>query len=116
MTNELEKVINEYRLFAQNHGRATLDGESAQANINYDRIIESLHKIRQFGNEGNVALLLLTEDADQSVRCWAATHSLNYNERKAKEILKKLSKGKGIIAFDAKIILNEWKKGTLKLP
>ena len=116
MTSELEKVVAEYKLYAENHGKATLDGDSVKANINHDKIIESLHQIRQHGNEGNVALLLLTDDTNQSVRCLAATHSLNFNERKAKKVLKKLSKENGIIAFNAKMVLNEWKKGTLELP
>ena len=110
---ELEEIIAQYRLCAINHGRAIKEGDSVIANRNYDKLVKLLGQIREYGTEGDVALFSLTEDEDQSVRCWAATDSLKYDERRAKKVLKKLSKEKGIIAFDAKMVLNEWKKGHL---
>jgi hypothetical protein len=41
---------------------------------------------------------------------------LKYDERKAKKTLKEVAKGKDIIAFNAEMVLREWKKGTLELP
>jgi len=115
MTDKLKKIIAEYRLCAKKHGEATMEGDYKLANENYDKLVKLLQKIRQFGNDGDIALLSLIEDENQSVRCWAATDSLKYDKRKAVKVLKKLSKEEGIIAFDAKMVLSEWKKGNLKL-
>ncbi len=116
MTRSLESIIAEYRISAENHGKATVEGDSVQANINHDKLVKLLHQIRQFGNEGDIALLSLTEDKNQSVRCWAATDSLRFDRGKAIKVLKYLAKEDGIIAFDAKMVLKEWKKGALKIP
>ena len=116
MKNELESAIEEYKDYAINHGKAILEGDSDTANQNYDKLKTVLQKIREFGNEGGLALLSLLEEDNQSIRCWAATDSLKFDENKAKKALKKLSKEDGIIAFDAKMVLKEWKKGTLVLP
>lgn len=116
MTKKIKSVIDEYKNYAINHGKATLEGNSAVANRNYDKLKTVLKKIREFGNEGGLALLSLLEEDNQSIRCWAATDSLKFDENKAKKALKKLSKEDGIIAFDAKMVLQEWEKATLKLP
>ena len=116
MIKELERIIEEYKSYAVNHGEATLEGDSTVANQNYDKLKTVLKQIKEFGDDGGLALLSLLEDNNQSIRCWAATDSLRFNESKAKKALKKLSKEDGIIAFDAKMVLKEWRKGTLKLP
>jgi len=113
---DLESLIAQYKVCAKKHGEATMEGNYKRANMNYDKLVELLKKIRQFGNEGNIALLSLTEDENQSVRCWASTDSLQFDKSKAIKVLKKLAKEDGIIAFDAKMVLSECKKGTLKLP
>lgn len=116
MIDGLSEIVARYKLHAENHGKATLDGDSELANLSYDEIVKCLQQIRQFGIEGDIALLSLTEDENQSVRCWAASHSLRFDKHKAKKVLKRLSKERGIIAFDAEMVLKEWKKGRLELP
>jgi len=92
MKKELEKIISECKICAKERGKAMMEGDSVTCNINYDKLVKLLHQIRQFGNEGDIALLSLMEDEDPSVRAWAATHSLQYDERKAKKVLKKIKR------------------------
>ena len=116
MTSELETFIQEYRRCAEEQGNAFMEGDSVTANQNYDKRQELRQKIRDFGNEGDVALLSLMEDTNQNVKCLAAIDSLRFDKRKAVKVLKKLSKEKGIIAFNAKMFLKEWKKGAIEMP
>jgi HEAT repeat protein len=62
-----------------------------------------------------IALLIqLLGDTNLSVRIWAAAYLLPINEERALEVLNEASKDNGIIAFNAKITIDEWKKGHLK--
>ncbi|MCE5185145.1 MAG: DUF2019 domain-containing protein [Planctomycetaceae bacterium] len=112
----IDKVLAEYKFYAEEHGKGTLEGDYKKANKNHDKIIKTLERLRQFGKEGNDALLSLIHDQNQSVRCWAATHCLAFNEKEARNALGQLAREDGIIAFNAKMVLEEWKKGNLQIP
>ena len=72
----------------------------------------------RFDDEGaRTALSRLLNHLKASVRCWAATHLLPHKEELAKLALKKIVEvNSGWIGFDAKMVLQEWEKGTLKIP
>jgi len=110
----LKEHIEMYVESAINHGKATMMGDYKIANKNYYRIMKALNNILKYGSEGREEILKLLINEDDSVKCWAATHSLKYNELKALITLNDLSKGKGLICSDAKIVIEEWKKGNLR--
>lgn len=106
----------EYREIAAAHGIATLNGDYKAANSQYERLVALVPRIRSCGSSGEEALFELTNDNNDAVVCWAATHSLSFDPARALSALEQLSQKKGPIGFDATMVVQEWKKGSLVLP
>ena len=113
---KIKVLITEYAKYAQEHGNGTENGDYIRTNKAYEGIIETYQEIIEFGEKGQQALLKLLEHNNLSVSGWAATHSLEFAEEKAIKALENIALSKGIIAFDAKMVLEEWRKGTLVIP
>ena len=111
-----DNLKEEYREIAAAHGIATLNGDYKAANSHYEKLVALVPKIRSCGCTGEVALLDLTNDQNDAVVCWAATHSLTFSPTHALVVLEKLAHKKGPIGFDASMVVKEWKKGSLVLP
>ncbi len=116
MKKSIEDVIQNYKNLAIAHGKATLAGDYKAANKNHDKLISLVPMIRDYGKEGVAALARLAEDADDAVVCWSATHLLKSNEAKAIAALNRLTAKSGPMAFNAEMVLKQWKKGELVLP
>ena len=89
-------------------------GDSDAANAAHDDLISVFRELKSSGLLHRLEPLL--EDPDEDVRCWAATHYLLVDEQKGIKILRALSKGTSITAFNAEMALNEWQEGRLKFP
>ncbi len=111
MSNEL---IEQYATCAKRHGHATISGDSSAANAAHDDLYAVFRELKKSGNLACLEPLL--RESDVNVRCWAATHYLLVDERRATKALKALSKGSGMAAFDAEMVLAEWKAGRLEFP
>lgn len=109
----LEEVLRDYVTAAQAHGAGTAEGSAAVTNRAYDRIVKAFSAILGHGKAGREAILSLCDHENESVRSWAAAHSLKYDATKAEKTLTGLSEGQGLLAFSAEMTLKEWKKGTL---
>lgn len=116
MNDTIHNLIEKYREHAQAHGRATLSGDYKAANRSHDELVALVPMIRAFGDPGKAALLELTEDADEAVVCWSATHALAFDEGRALAALESLAMKQLPIGFNAKMVIREWKKGELVLP
>jgi hypothetical protein len=116
MRSPLGEVVQEFRNYAAAHGRATLAGDYEAANKNHDKLVELVPVIREYGTDGRLALALLADDADDAVSCWSATHLLKVDEAKAISVLSRLAAKTGPMAFNAEMVLKQWRKGDLMLP
>ena len=116
MNESLQNVIEKSRKFAIAHGKATLTGDYKSGNLAFDKLVALVPVIRKYGKDGEAALLHLTEDADDSVVCWAATNLLKSHEAQALAALERVAKKTGIMAFNAELVLKQWNKGELILP
>ena len=114
--DKIKKLISDYIKYAKEHGNGTENGDYIRTNKAYGKIIETYKEIIKLGEEGQQALLELLKHNNLSVSGWAATHSLEFAEENAIHTLENNALCKGIIAFDAKMVLEEWKKGTLVIP
>ncbi len=112
----IQGIINSYVESAINHGNSTMQGDSKLANKSYDEIIKNIKNLRTFGDEGNLKLEKLLKHDNESVRLWAATHSLKCNEKQAKSTLGSLAKSEGILSFNAEMVIIEWNAGRLDIP
>lgn len=114
MIGDLATLVDVYSLSAQMHGEYTVKSNYRKANEFHDRLIDSYHRICEFGADGEKALLKLMDHPSPHVQVWAATHSLLIDPDQALIKLHELSKLPGMLGFGAGIVIKEWEKGTLK--
>jgi hypothetical protein len=115
MTRQVGDLISEYREHAVQHSVATESGEFEKGNEHHDMLFAVVRRLRTAGDDGNRALLTLLEDEAAGVRCWAATHCLIVDERRARQVLADLSYYQGIVGFNAQMVLSEWDNGSLEV-
>lgn len=111
-----EAIISNYVEQAIAHDRATEEGNSDAANKAYDKNMEALKELRKLPDKGKVILSRLLSHENVGVRVSAATHLLPLDEKKAVRVLEEVSKLPGLVAFDAKMVLQEWRAGRLQIP
>ncbi|MCI0538648.1 MAG: DUF2019 domain-containing protein [Verrucomicrobiales bacterium] len=109
------EIIRQYATAAEAHGEATDRGDHKATNRAHDQVIRALRALRKT-KEGDRALLPLLKHTSAHVRTWAATHLLPFEEEQAVAVLESVGRGRGFTAFDARMTLQLWKKGELKLP
>lgn len=110
-------AIDRYRAGAEAHGAATETGDHRRANACYRSLIRALAEMRRSPDRGLACLAPLLADEVPSVRCWAATHLLTLDEATAIETLEELATAQSpFVRFDAKMVLEEWRAGRLKIP
>ena len=103
--------LDTYRKAAQEHGAATLVGDSVAANKAHDVATSMYRRLKEAGRVGELEGEL--SNPDPSVRLWASMHLLPILGEKSGAVLEKVSEEKSIIGFTAKITLREWRAGKL---
>ncbi len=116
MCNSIASLIEQYVAAAVAHREGTESGNSTLANRSYDKKIKVLHALDRASLEGRKVLRPLYGHSDPAVRCSAATHLLLIDGEIAVTVLEEVSRGTGIVAFDAEMVLQEWRAGRLKIP
>ena len=96
------------------HGDATESGDYKTANKHHQIIIKSILQLYNNGDLMKIENLLNHKNV--SVKLWSAGMLLPFRSSLCEKILKEISKANGMVSFSAEITLQEWKKGTLKLP
>ncbi len=108
-----EKLIEKYIDAAIKYGLAQEDGNSKRVN----QSAAIIRKIRKELKENNVSYELYFEELLQHdndyVKLKVSYDLLPILTEKAVETLVELSKKRGLIAFEAEMVLAEWKKGNL---
>jgi hypothetical protein len=110
-----ERILERCARAADLHGRATDEGNFKVANRAYDRAARAFAALRKTSGYEK-ALLSLLDHLSPHVRAWAATRLLPTHETQATRTLEQVGQGRGFMAFSARITLELWKKGELKLP
>ena len=116
MADLIENLIDRYITAAVTHREGTESGNSRLANRGYHEKIKTLRAIDRASPEGRKVLRRLYTHADPAVRSAAATHLLHEDGEIAVAVLEEVSKGPGIVAFGAEMVLKEWRAGRLKIP
>lgn len=112
MNNEF--LIQEFIKNAILHGQYTLSGEYRKANMVYGKIIELINQLIIIDPKYNFLEQLL-DHPDDSVKIFSATEMLFTDKNnRAEKVLKRISKKMGLLAFNARMVLLEWKAGRLK--
>lgn len=113
MTSPKDRYIAD----AMEHGRCMENGNFRKGNAAFDRMMAVLAELRQRVDRGESVLVELLDHPDGWVTLEAATHLLPLREELASTVLEKIASGpRSMIEFNAKMVLQEWRKGALKVP
>jgi hypothetical protein len=114
--NSTEELIRLYAQAASEHEEAQVRRDYQAGNPPADRIASIYRELRNRGREHQQRLLSLLTSNDPGVRLWAASHALEFEPSKGETVLGAFLTTEGILAFCARITLDEWRKGALRFP
>jgi len=106
---------NEFEDAASAHGRCTEIGDAKKANRAYGHVVRAAAHLREGHDQGLFCFHRYLDHPDSSVRAWAAYYLLEIDEEPAIATLREIGKESGLVAFSAKIALQEWQAGRLKI-
>ena len=109
----LETALLTFEQAALNHSEATEQGDYKVCNKSYSTIIKAVAYLREQNHLQE--LLPFLNNSSEGVRVIAAANLLPINGKEAIATLEDIAQGIGIQSFNAKMVLREWRKGTLKL-
>jgi len=112
-TKELLKAYSEA---ASAHGAASFAGDAPTANQNHDLVAAIYRELSKRGVGDLSQLRILLSSEDDAVRVWAATHLLAIASTEAEPVLEEIGTKRGLAAFDARMVLKQWRLGELKFP
>lgn len=111
-----DALVQEYCASIREHSEAIERSDSTAANAAFDRIIAALGSLRALPDRGLSCLLACLTSENPNIRLAAATHLLPLDKRAAKRELRSLAKLKGMAAFNAGMVLEQWNSGNLEIP
>jgi hypothetical protein len=106
-------IIQKYIEYCFKYGEGIDEGNSNKANKNHKELSKLYESLKKADNLNLLAPLL--DDANPNVRLWASTHLLSFKHEEAELTLKKLQNEKGIVRLTAKLVLENWREGNIKL-
>lgn len=113
----VDQLKDDYVRAAQAHGYALGIGDAITANEAYDRLAAIYRQLRDAGLESQRTLLTLLNHENTSVRCWAASHALEFSPEQAERALAAVAESaEGPTAFNARMTLRQWRRGHLRFP
>jgi hypothetical protein len=110
------EIVAVYRSAASRHGRLMADSHADEAHDAAGVIAACYRELRRRGIEAQRDLLALLDDDDPSVRCWAGAHALEFAPDLGEPVLEELAAQTSLEAFDARMTLREWRRGSLSFP
>jgi len=111
--NSINMALKLFEESAMLHGESTLSGDYKLCNKHYECIIRCIEYL--YDNKEADTLKPFLDNKNTSVRMWAAYALLPLYTNMCKSILSDLSNQKNILGLTAKITLQEWEKGNLKV-
>ena len=110
---DARRHLDMYIAAAAAHGAATQRGDDEAANKNHDELMAALQSLRSTGGNWPELLQDALGHENPHVRCWAATHLLAVKPERATNALEDLAGQRGVAAFNARMVLREWRAGRL---
>ena len=112
----IEELLRQYTDAARLHGEATERGDARTANRNHDRVLRALRLLDEASDEGRLHLVDLLGHADPHVQTWAATHLIFLCAAKAVPVLESVAQRPDIAGGNARMVLELWREGSLRIP
>lgn len=113
---DVPTALDSFEKAVHAHSVATEQGEYKSANKHYDRIVRAIVFLKE--HDALMSLQDFLDHPSAGVRTWAALYLsfLPGQEKEAECALEEVARGEGILAGNARTILDEWNEGSLKLP
>jgi hypothetical protein len=115
MNSEVEKLVKQFADSVRAQNQAIMEANHKLGNKYANKYLDCFRKLSKIGIEGKEALVTLFDHEDLGVRTAAAAFLLNYKTEEALEILREISKGEGLIPFEASEAIKRWEEGNWKL-
>lgn len=109
---KIEDLVKTFAVEVENQARAL---DPNVGNRHAKAYVAAFNDLRAIGDEGREALTTLFAHRDPNVRTMAAAFLLRYCEPRARAVLEKEAKQKGLVAFSASQALMRWDEGTWEL-
>jgi uncharacterized protein DUF2019 len=113
---DVAELLNLYERATIQHGRATESGDYKTANRESETIASVYRELRSRGLEAQKALLPLLHHSNIHVRVMAAADALEFAPDQGEPVLIEIAQSRGIAPLNARMTLQEWRKGNLKFP
>jgi hypothetical protein len=108
--------VEQYVANAAEHGHCTETRDFKRGHAAFDRMEAALGRLRQRDDKGESILRELLSHPNGWVRLASATHLLPLRTDCACKTLERLASGpQSYVEFNAKMVLREWRSGTLKV-
>jgi transcriptional regulator len=113
---EVDVLVQKCIKSAIEHGIAAYEvvENSRKTNRLYDKNFKNFKALKQLGNKGIGELEKLLSHPNDYVKYSSATHLLSIEEKKAKEVLKKLVNKPELFGCSVEMLLSEWDRGNLR--
>lgn len=109
---DLTEAFDTFKKNAIEHGQCTMTGDYKRGNKCYKNIMNAIKYIKT--HKKNDGFKTMLEDSNTSLRIWAAYALLHIDTKDAIKTLKAIAKnGDNIMAFNAEMTLEEFKKGNI---
>ena len=112
----IDDILAIYAEQAVAHRTAISNGDSDAASGAYDRVLCCSKELKKRGAGAQRTLLSLLNHSDADVRYCAAIDALQFAPEMGKAALVKLAESTNVCGARARLILQRWKRGALKLP
>lgn len=113
----IEELVRRYADAAAIHGRATERSDYVKGNAAHEVISSVYRELRRRGPDAQSALLDLLSDPEPGVRCWAASHALEFSPPDGERVLSEIAGvPKSLVSFSARMTLKQWQDGKLRFP
>jgi hypothetical protein len=105
-------LVDDYLVSLLAFAEASNNNDQKTARKYYKKMDACFRSLRDTNKLSEITKFL--DHDNESVRLWVSTHLLPYDEKLAKESLKKIADNKaGLGSFSAEMTLQEWSKGNL---
>jgi hypothetical protein len=112
--DEVAQLILRFRAAATEKGDLATPPERDQAL--HAEMKEAILQLREVGDAGEAALRSLLLDQSPRVRSWVAAEFLSRGDHDAIAVLEGLTQERGMIGFNARMTLKEYRAGRLRSP
>jgi hypothetical protein len=113
MKRDAEVLIGRYIELAKLHGAASSEFDYKKANRLHSRVMRVYRELQALGFEARSEFLKLLDHPDMSVRCWAASQSLEFAPERAEPVLRKIAaEGPLPLNLSAEATLMRWRSSS----